>query len=186
MHGFTKGVGVDVLYLLINDILEYNPPHMRSNFKCNPGPIKKFYGIDYRSADSSPWLLRSYFRQRFCASQNALANIIQRIKGRWHTHAKRKTIFNIEPNGKCKDGKDLLMFEHQAILTLEGKKWLGYHYFQLLFNSDLNKHFPWRYHQTVFVEKYLTFCKCGHCGSWKILLSWPNLTYNHLVLLGAP
>ena len=35
--GFTKGVGVDVLYLKINDVLEYNSPYMQSDFTCNPG-----------------------------------------------------------------------------------------------------------------------------------------------------
>ena len=28
--GFTKGVSVDVLYLKINDVLEYNPPYVQS------------------------------------------------------------------------------------------------------------------------------------------------------------
>ena len=36
--GFTKGVSVDVLYLKINDVLEYNPPYVQSDFMCNPGP----------------------------------------------------------------------------------------------------------------------------------------------------
>ena len=31
LNGFTKGVSVDVLYLQINDILEYNLPYMQSN-----------------------------------------------------------------------------------------------------------------------------------------------------------
>ena len=39
-RGFTKGVSVDVLYLKINDILEYNPPYMQSDFTCNSGPMK--------------------------------------------------------------------------------------------------------------------------------------------------
>ena len=29
---------VDVLDLLINDALEYNPPYVQSGFMCNPGP----------------------------------------------------------------------------------------------------------------------------------------------------
>ena len=37
-RGFTKGVSVDVLYLQINDFLEYNLPNVQSNFTCNPGP----------------------------------------------------------------------------------------------------------------------------------------------------
>ena len=37
LPGFTKGVSVDVLYLLINDVLEYNLPYMQSDFTCNPG-----------------------------------------------------------------------------------------------------------------------------------------------------
>ena len=36
-RGFTKGVSVDVLYLKINDILEYNLPYTQSDFTCNPG-----------------------------------------------------------------------------------------------------------------------------------------------------
>ena len=36
--GFTKGVNVDVLNLSINDILEYNPPYVQSDFMCNSGP----------------------------------------------------------------------------------------------------------------------------------------------------
>ena len=28
---------MDVLYLLINDVLEYNLPYMQSDFTCNPG-----------------------------------------------------------------------------------------------------------------------------------------------------
>ena len=39
-HGFTKGVSVDVLYLYINDILEYNLPYVQSNFMCNLGLTK--------------------------------------------------------------------------------------------------------------------------------------------------
>ena len=35
--GFTKGENVDVLYLKINDVLEYNPPYVQSDFMCNPG-----------------------------------------------------------------------------------------------------------------------------------------------------
>ena len=35
-YGFTKGVSVDVLYLKINDIVEYNPPYIQSDFMCNP------------------------------------------------------------------------------------------------------------------------------------------------------
>ena len=41
-HGFIKGVSVDVSYLLINDILEYNPPYIQSDFTCNPGPTSFF------------------------------------------------------------------------------------------------------------------------------------------------
>ena len=37
-RGFTKGVSVDVLYLLINDVLEYNLPYVQSHLTCNPGP----------------------------------------------------------------------------------------------------------------------------------------------------
>ena len=36
--GFTKRVSVDVSYLYMNDILEYNPPYAQSDFTCNPGP----------------------------------------------------------------------------------------------------------------------------------------------------
>ena len=38
MHGFTKGVGVNVLYLEINDFFEVNPPYSQSKFMVNPGP----------------------------------------------------------------------------------------------------------------------------------------------------
>ena len=41
--GFTKRVSVDVLYLKINDVLEYNLPYMQSNFTCNPGPTLSMY-----------------------------------------------------------------------------------------------------------------------------------------------
>ena len=45
-HGFIQGVlGVDVLYLLINDGLEYNPPYVQSDFKCNPGPAHQNWAI---------------------------------------------------------------------------------------------------------------------------------------------
>ena len=37
-HGFIKGVSVDVSYLKMNDILEYNPPYVQSNCMCNSGP----------------------------------------------------------------------------------------------------------------------------------------------------
>jgi len=37
-HGFIKKVSVDVLYLKINDVLEYNLPYVQSNFMYNPGP----------------------------------------------------------------------------------------------------------------------------------------------------
>ena len=30
LYRFTKGVSVVVLYLLINDVLEYNPPYVQS------------------------------------------------------------------------------------------------------------------------------------------------------------
>ena len=30
LHGFTKGVSVDVSYLKINDVLDYNPPYKQS------------------------------------------------------------------------------------------------------------------------------------------------------------
>ena len=33
--GFTKGVSVDVLYLKINYLLEYNLPYMQSDFMHN-------------------------------------------------------------------------------------------------------------------------------------------------------
>ena len=41
--GFTNGggVSVDVLYLKINDVLEYNLPYVQSNFMCIPGPMWK-------------------------------------------------------------------------------------------------------------------------------------------------
>ena len=38
MCGFIKGVSVDVLYVYINDVLEYNPPYLQSDFTCNSGP----------------------------------------------------------------------------------------------------------------------------------------------------
>ena len=38
MHGFIKGVSMDVSYLKIDDVLAYNLPYMQSNFTCNPGP----------------------------------------------------------------------------------------------------------------------------------------------------
>ena len=37
LHGFTKGISVDVSYLKINDVLDYNLPFVQSNFTCNPG-----------------------------------------------------------------------------------------------------------------------------------------------------
>ena len=37
-RGFTKGVSGDVLYLQINDILEYNLPYVQSDFTYNLGP----------------------------------------------------------------------------------------------------------------------------------------------------
>ena len=37
LHGFTKGVSVDFSYLQINDILEYNPPYVQSDFTFNSG-----------------------------------------------------------------------------------------------------------------------------------------------------
>ena len=37
LHGFTKGVSMDVSYLKINDVLEYNLPYVQSDFTCNPG-----------------------------------------------------------------------------------------------------------------------------------------------------
>ena len=40
-HGFTKGVCVDALYLK-NDVLEYSPPYVQSNFTCNPDPTDIF------------------------------------------------------------------------------------------------------------------------------------------------
>ena len=40
--GFTKWVSMDVLYLKINDVLEYNLPYVQSNFMYNPGP-KGYY-----------------------------------------------------------------------------------------------------------------------------------------------
>ena len=36
--GFTKGVSVDVLYLLINDFFEVNLTYSQSDFTVNPGP----------------------------------------------------------------------------------------------------------------------------------------------------
>ena len=42
LHCFTKGVSVDVSYLKINDVLEYNPPYMESDFTCNQGPAEIF------------------------------------------------------------------------------------------------------------------------------------------------
>ena len=41
LHGFTKGVSVDALYLKINDVLEYNLPYEQSDFMCNPGLMIK-------------------------------------------------------------------------------------------------------------------------------------------------
>ena len=41
MHGFTKGVIVDVLYLKINEFFEVNPPYGQSDFTVNPGPTNK-------------------------------------------------------------------------------------------------------------------------------------------------
>ena len=39
-HGwFYKGGSVDVSYLSINDVLEYNPPYLKSDFTCNLGPM---------------------------------------------------------------------------------------------------------------------------------------------------
>ena len=38
--GFTKGVSMDILYLLTNDILEYNLPNVQSNFMWNLGLTK--------------------------------------------------------------------------------------------------------------------------------------------------
>ena len=38
MCGFINRISVDVSYLLINDVLEYNLPYMQSDFTCNPGP----------------------------------------------------------------------------------------------------------------------------------------------------
>ena len=40
MRGFLKGVSEDVLYLQINDVLEYNLPYVQSDFMCNLGPTK--------------------------------------------------------------------------------------------------------------------------------------------------
>ena len=43
--GFTKGVSVDVLYLQINDFLEYNLPYMNSDYSiCNLGPMSLITG----------------------------------------------------------------------------------------------------------------------------------------------
>ena len=39
--GFTKRVSVDVLYLKINDVLEYNLPFVQSDFTCNLGLTHK-------------------------------------------------------------------------------------------------------------------------------------------------
>ena len=30
---------MDVSYLSINDVLEYNPPYLKSDFTCNLGPM---------------------------------------------------------------------------------------------------------------------------------------------------
>ena len=38
LHGFTKGVSVDLSCLYKNDVLEYNSPYMQSDFTCNLGP----------------------------------------------------------------------------------------------------------------------------------------------------
>ena len=35
---------MDVLYLKINDVLEYNPPYVQSNFMCNQGPTNGVIG----------------------------------------------------------------------------------------------------------------------------------------------
>ena len=37
--GFTKWVSMDVLYLKINDVLEYNLPYVQSYFTCNLGAM---------------------------------------------------------------------------------------------------------------------------------------------------
>ena len=52
LHGFKKGVSVDVLYLKINYILEYNLPYMQSDFMCNPGPkIKLVFSAESNQLD---------------------------------------------------------------------------------------------------------------------------------------
>ena len=40
MCGFINRISVDVSYLLINDVLEYNLPYMQSDFTSNPGPTE--------------------------------------------------------------------------------------------------------------------------------------------------
>ena len=45
--GFTKGVSVNVLYLKINDVFEYNLPFVQSDFTCNPG-LTSFYVLHVR------------------------------------------------------------------------------------------------------------------------------------------
>ena len=39
---------MDVSYLKINDILEYNLPYMQSDFTCNPGPTIKSIPVVYK------------------------------------------------------------------------------------------------------------------------------------------
>ena len=41
IRGFIKGVSVDVLYLQLNDVLEYNLPYVQSDFMCNSGLMIK-------------------------------------------------------------------------------------------------------------------------------------------------
>ena len=52
--GFTKGISVDVSYLLINDVLEYNPPYVQSDFMCDPGPTMNYM---LRCSLSSFWMV---------------------------------------------------------------------------------------------------------------------------------
>ena len=39
LHGFTKGVSVNVSSLKVNGILEYNLLYVQSDFTCNLSPM---------------------------------------------------------------------------------------------------------------------------------------------------
>ena len=46
-HGFTNGVSVDVLYLLINYSFEVNLPYGQSDFTVSPGPTNLKMNIKF-------------------------------------------------------------------------------------------------------------------------------------------